>query len=99
MTEVEDVDAKIAALDNIRTDLKKALLNLKEEELELADESAFVNFQSAIVLIECSVEGVNERLLELEVRSQSSDTAPSTKWTTNGSWNFSSAQRTCFFAL
>jgi division protein 1 len=41
LSEIEDVDSKITALDKIRTDLKKALLTLREEELELADESAW----------------------------------------------------------
>ena len=36
--EIEDVDRKIAALDVIRSDLKRSLLGLREEELELADE-------------------------------------------------------------
>jgi division protein 1 len=55
LSEVEDVDAKIAALDKIRTDLKKALLTLREEELELADESAFKpSLLFALVLMMCS---------------------------------------------
>lgn len=63
--EIGEIEAKIAALDTVREGLRRGLLGLREEELELEDERAF--FPSRIAglgtdLSLCSVEGIRERI-------------------------------------
>ena len=45
------MEAKISALDSIRDDLRRRLLGLREEELELEDECQYFEFLRRIKLM------------------------------------------------
>lgn len=51
-SQIHDVEVKINELAAIRDDLRRSLLGLREEELELEDECTFCTFRAGAILID-----------------------------------------------